>query len=446
MKTARTQLLELIHGGAYDQPYAHVLEMQRAAADEVFQQQRPRIGILEQRARDAGIERIGSLHDIVPLLFSHTTYKSYPQSFVDKGQWDKLRRWLGTLMSVPVDHIDVNGVQNVDEWVDRLCAAGVRLYTSSGTGGRCSFVPVTATDREKLQQIVASYTAWPRVPKADRSRRLYQLGAGAGPYRQIDNVQMLAAAFAAPGNLHYMSKEPLSVAFTNRHAAMRRSIAEGTATPDAIAVYERESAERSERMQRALDTIAEDIYQHRAEPLLLTGPPVQHWYLIQRLRAKGMQEGSLHPNTLVSTGGGLKGAAVPADATDQVMRFYAGVYRHLGYGMSELSAPFPRCEADRYHCPPWIVILLLDRNGETLLNAPSGIVEGRAAFLDLLYDCRWGGLISGDKVQIDFSARCQCGRPGPAILDGITRYTDVGDDKITCADTIDAYVRGAIEA
>ena len=159
-----------------------------------------------------------------------------------------------------------------------------------------------------------------------------------------------------------------------------------------------------------------------------------------------MKDGTLNPNTVVSTGGGLKGATVPDDATDQVMRFYTGVYSHLGYGMSELSSPFPRCEAGRYHCPPWIVILLLDRNGETLLNAASGIVEGRAAFLDLLYEGRWGGLISGDKLRIDFSARCECGRPGPSILDGITRYTDVGDDKITCADTIDAYIRGAVEA
>lgn len=446
MKTARTQLTDLIHGGAYDQPYAHVLELQRAAADELFQLQRPRIGILDQRARDAGIERIGSLRDIVPLLFSHTTYKSYPQSFVDKGQWDKMLRWLGTLMPIPIDHIDVSSVRNVDDWVNCLRDAGVRLYASSGTSGRCSFVPVTASDRDKMQQIVASYTAWPNTPKADRSRRLYQLGAGAGPARQIDNVQMLAASFAKPGDLHYLSDEPLSIAFVNRHAAMRRAIAEGTATPDSIAAYERESADRAERMQRALDAIAEDIYQHRAEPLLLTGPPVQHWYLLQRLRAKGMKDGTLNPNTVVSTGGGLKGAAVPDDATDQVMRFYTGVYSHLGYGMSELSSPFPRCEAGRYHCPPWIVILLLDRNGETLLNAASGIVEGRAAFLDLLYEGRWGGLISGDKLRIDFSARCECGRPGPSILDGITRYTDVGDDKITCADTIDAYIRGAVEA
>jgi hypothetical protein len=73
-------------------------------------------------------------------------------------------------------------------------------------------------------------------------------------------------------------------------------------------------------------------------------------------------------------------------------------------------------------------------------------VEGRFAFLDLLYEGRWGGLISGDKVEVDFSERCPCGRHGPTILDNIVRYTQVtgGDDHIGCAGTIDAYVRGAM--
>jgi hypothetical protein len=103
----------------------------------------------------------------------------------------------------------------------------------------------------------------------------------------------------------------------------------------------------------------------------------------------------------------------------------------------------------RYHCPPGLIMLLLDQPGELLIAPPvgtAGVVEGRFAFLDLLYEGRWGGLISGDKVQVDFSERCLCGRHGPTILDNIVRYTQVtgGDDHIGCAGTIDAYVRGAM--
>ena len=46
----------------------------------------------------------------------------------------------------------------------------------------------------------------------------------------------------------------------------------------------------------------------------------------------------------------------------------------------------PRCEAGRYHRAPGLIWLILDRDGERLLNAADGedgVVEGRFGFLDL---------------------------------------------------------------
>jgi hypothetical protein len=69
-------------------------------------------------------------------------------------------------------------------------------------------------------------------------------------------------------------------------------------------------------------------------------------------------------------------------------------------------------------------------------------VEGRAAFFDLSLDGRWGGVISGDKISLQFEP-CACGNKGVSVKDNITRYADIkGDDKIGCAGTVDAYVRG----
>jgi hypothetical protein len=94
--------------------------------------------------------------------------------------------------------------------------------------------------------------------------------------------------------------------------------------------------------------------------------------------------------------------------------------------------------------------LILDQTGEKLLTAKDGVggvVEGRFGFLDLLYEGRWGGLITGDKVTVDFAEECPCGRPGPTIFDNITRYAEPGgDDHIGCAGTIDSYIRGALNA
>jgi hypothetical protein len=88
-----------------------------------------------------------------------------------------------------------------------------------------------------------------------------------------------------------------------------------------------------------------------------------------------------------------------------------------------------------------VVPLVLDVEGEHALP-DTGEVEGRAAFVDLSIDGRWGGVISGDKIRLDFGP-CACGSRGPSVRDDVVRYADLtGDDKIGCAGTVDAYVRG----
>ena len=102
-----------------------------------------------------------------------------------------------------------------------------------------------------------------------------------------------------------------------------------------------------------------------------------------------------------------------------------------------------RCrEGGRYHIPAWMVCLPLDKEGNNLLPIGQDEIKGRAAFFDLSMDGRWGGVISGDQIEVDFRP-CQCGSPSPSIRDNIARYADLeGDDKIACSGTIDAYVRG----
>ena len=89
--------------------------------------------------------------------------------------------------------------------------------------------------------------------------------------------------------------------------------------------------------------------------------------------------------------------------------------------------------------------LILDKTAEKLLNPTDckGVVEGRMALFDLLTDARWGGLISGDKVIVDFDS--DGGYQGPLVRN-VARYQDLeeGEDKLTCAGTVDGYVRGAI--
>ena len=167
---------------------------------------------------------------------------------------------------------------------------------------------------------------------------------------------------------------------------------------------------------------------------------------MQRARALGIQDGEFNPASVVSGGGGLKGLSLPPDYEQQVARFLGQATLRGTYGMSEMSVAFPRCQAGRYHTIPWVVPLILDATGERLVQpGPNRCVEGRFAFLDLSCHARWGGMISGDKVTMDFGASCPCGRPGPTVLPNISRYSDLGEeDKIGCAGTIEAYIRGVL--
>jgi hypothetical protein len=121
----------------------------------------------------------------------------------------------------------------------------------------------------------------------------------------------------------------------------------------------------------------------------------------------------------------------------------------MTYGMVEMTGTAPYIHtAEGYMLPPWIVPLVLDKAGEKLLNPRDGkgVVEGRFAFIDLLVEGRWGGIITGDKVKVDFSP----GRDDirTAVVQQIARYQDLeeGEDKLSCAGTMEEYVRGAVEA
>jgi len=231
-------------------------------------------------------------------------------------------------------------------------------------------------------------------------------------------------------------------------AAMRKKMAQGDATPSEIAEFEQQAAQQGAEARTDMLRLADLILDHRHEPIYLTGLWAQHMMLIQRARERGIGDGEFHPQSIVNAGGGIKGIALPDDYQGQVARFYGDVIRPGAYGMTELAQLLPRCEHGHYHRAPGLIMLVLDAPGERVLTEAdadeNGQAVGRFAYLDLVYEGRWGGLITGDKVTIDFRP-CPCGRPGPTLLDNITRFAQTGeDDHIGCAGTIDSYIRGAL--
>src|SRR5881397_3844869 len=108
MTPTRRELLELIVNpdDAYARAPTEIEPLQLQAARELFQERREQIPLVRKRAEDAGIREIRSTADLVPLLFAHTVYKSYPPSFIDNGRWDRMLQWLDTLSVAEVKQVD----------------------------------------------------------------------------------------------------------------------------------------------------------------------------------------------------------------------------------------------------------------------------------------------------------------------------------------------------
>ena len=451
MSSAREKLLSLIidPDRAYNQPAAELRPLQLQAAQELFEQRREQIPLVKKRAEDAGITAIRRFDDLVPLLFAHTVYKSYPASFFEQNRWDRMLQWLDTLSVADVRDVDVSGVRNVDDWLERLWDAGHAVIATSGTTGKCSFLNQTMRDREMKARHAKYTVAWP-FERANADRPVFWLGPIKGRQSSVEAAIANAANWGRPGQTYALSDEPLLISEVSETAAMRNKMVKGAATPDEIAAFELKNLQKGQRMRAGLLKLTDTILQHRHQPIFLTGLWSQHMMIIERARELGIGDGEFHPQSVISAGGGLKGVSLPADYQQQVERFYGKVIRFAAYGMTEMAQTLPRCEAGRYHIAPGLIALPLDAPGEQLLkpeHAKGEPIEARFAFLDLLYEGRWGGLITGDKVTIDFADRCPCGRHGPTLLDNIGRYTQPGqDDHIGCAGTIDAYIRGAVSA
>jgi hypothetical protein len=226
---------------------------------------------------------------------------------------------------------------------------------------------------------------------------------------------------------------------------LRKAMADGTAKPEDIAEFERISAERQKLVADAVGITARAVVEARHHKLHVTGLWSGLYEVAKAVRDMGYSAKDFNPENSIYVGGGLKRAKLPADYREFVYETFniRPERNYQNYSMQELHSGMPRCRAGgRYHVPPWVVPLILDKSGDKLLPIAPTEYEGRAAFFDLSIDGRWGGVISGDRISIDFSP-CACGQKGASIRDDIVRYADLeGDDKIGCAGTVDAYVRG----
>ena len=447
MGEAADRLLKLAEAeDRFDIPFEDLDQAQIEAVDERFRERREAIRLLDRRAEEAGLDGVRSREDVVPLLFPHTAYKSYPENFLTAGRWDRLGRWLDTVSTYRVPPLDADAIGDIDDWVAALQRSGHHVSCSSGTTGKSAMLVASAADMDWCRRETISSFAWGTGVVPAQDRRLIGTGAVATVPRNTVTGQAYLTALQDPAHEPFRPPvPPITVGALTSMAVLRKAVADGTAKPDDLRRFEETSAERARAMEAAVELAAEAAIEARTDKLHVGGLWANAYKLARAVRDKGYSGSDFHPENSMYVGGGLKRAVLPPDYKEFVFETFNISPERLyqNYAMQELHSAMPRCQkGQRYHVPPWLVPLVLDAEGENVLPA-TGEVEGRAAFVDLSIDGRWGGVISGDKVQLDFGP-CACGNRGPSVRDDVVRYADLadGDDKIGCAGTVDAYVRG----
>ncbi len=418
-----------------------------AQIDAHFQERFHQVPALRKRAEAEGVEEISRLEDVVPLLFPHMTYKSYPESLISKGQWVAMNKWLDSLSTHRVDRVDVSGVEpgDTDAWVGRLHVAGHLVTSSSGTTGKNSFLNKTQSDRKiSFENMLWCFSA--RGVEPDHSWQLIPSQPDSGIEVHRATQDLLYENFARPDSFRPVRKaETVGFhAYMSRMTAMRQAMADGTARPDDIAAFEAQATSRQAENEMHVSAIAEWILEHRDDRFLFTGMFPSLFAIVEKLRELGATPGDITADNAVMVAGGLKGTQLPPDYQEQIfsmLHLDATRFVHF-YSMQEINLRMPKCPEGRYHVLDGLVLVVLDQPGEALMPVTDGMAEGRACFIDTSVDGRWGGTMSGDKIVADFG-RCPCGGSGPTVMADITRYSETIDgDKITCAGTMDAYVRG----
>jgi hypothetical protein len=414
-----------------------------------------RIPTLGAMVGEQGVTAIDAVDDVVPLLFQHSVYKSYPASLLEKGKFTQLTRWLDRLTTHDLSGVDVSGCEGIDEWLDVLDEqTPLMVVHSSGTSGTMSFIPRSKDEVQKhfLAGRAGLFQFTDPDGTQDHSDDYFDLvwplyHRGRSAIMRVPEV-VVPDIVRSEEHVHAMRKGRMSsdamyLAGKVRAATARGELQSLKISPALLArkeEFEREQLEMQQGLSRFVDETIEKL---RGKRIWL----VATWGTLDAVATAALERG-LHdvfaPDSLVMTGGGAKGAVVRDGWEDRVKEF-VGVpaVQHM-YAMSELMAMNKLCEHGHYHFEPWVIPFVLDPEDGTPLPR-SGTQTGRAAFYDLLASTYWGGFITGDEITADFEP-CACGRTTVHVHREVTRFSEKqgGDDKITCAAS-DAAHAGALE-
>ena len=425
-------------------------QMQLTALKLRFAQQRERIALLGKLADAEGVKEINKFNDIVPLLFEHTIYKSYPASFLNNNRFQQLTKWLDKLSIHDLSEVDASGCEGMDDWFEVLeNETPLVPITSSGTSGTMSVIPRDKSDWEKWARtlIPAMFQTFGSEPTPDQIEPNIHCiwpSHADGKTMQTRSARFQRLFIAGSDErFHPLYPEAASADVMLLASRLRAAAQKGELNKVEIPPRLLKKKHEYEEMNRNMSVRQKEFFKKittglAGERVLISGP----WPMLYDLAVSGLAEGVgniFAPDSVIMTGGGAKGLIEPEDRWEKIQSFFGAAKLSFSYAMSEVIAVHPQCKHERYHIMPWVIPFILDPDTSKPLPR-SGVQKGRAAFMDLCGHSHWGGFITGDEIEIDWSP-CVCGMTTPHVHNKIQRFSEIrgGSDKITCAAGPDAH-------
>lgn len=422
-------------------------QVQLCALQERFNELAPRIAAVRDLIKRQNVTKIDTLNDILPILFTHTVYKSYPLSLIEKQRFDQLTKWLAKFSTLDLSKVVFNNPKTIDQWLDQLEGQSeLMVVHSSGTTGKLSFLPRTMLDMENYKNGIYMLLECTtginfheeRVPiffpGYRDGRQLAQRVIGHFAPMMAGSDEEYHTAF--PG---FMSADFMSLAGRVKAAKAKGELGK-LQLIRALVHNKGEFIKMKKNAPKMMEAFINKLLtEYAGKRVFFMGV----WQPIIETALKGHEMGLSHifaPNSGFATGGGMKGYQPPEGWYDIVCDFYGVSSIKDNYGMTEMNgAGIPSCSKNHYHIFPWYIPFILDPDTSELLPRTEA-QTGRFAFFDLLAETYWGGFITGDEVTLNWDD-CGCGWKGAWIEKKIQRYSEKqgGDDKISCAGVQSTY-------
>ena len=434
-------------------PRDELQELQRQAMAIRFQQHRESIETVRRLADRLGITELNEFDDVVPLMLSHTAFKSYPAALIDGKRFDLVTSWLDKLTSHALSHVDTVGCTGIDEWIDRLDEqTPLEVITSSGTTGTLSIIPKDkhgAREGMELWKICLFQTFGKEPTEAELNPDVDVIwpNFAGGKLGHLRIAAMIKRGFTGGDESRFHPLYPgaidtdLMFLASKMRAAASRGELDRLVIDPALAARKDEFIAMQARQPEELDAFFKEITETLRDKRVFMIGTYNVMYDVAR---SGLERGVRNvfaPDSVILTGGGTKGFVLPDTYMDTIHEFLGVDRIQEGYGFSEQSAFHWACSEGRYHVQPWVIPFVLDPDTSEPLPR-TGVQTGRAAVHDVLLKAHWGAVISGDEVTIDWDLRCPCGQTSVAFEHDIVRYSDkrgVEDDRITCAATHEVH-------